>query len=84
MEEMWYVYVLLCEDGSFYTGSTNNLENRFLDHQKGRGGRYTRSHQVVKMVYSETLSTKGEALKREWEIKSWKRGKKIKELKLVY
>ena len=79
---MWHVYVLLCIDGSLYTGVSNNLQKRFLDHKNGKDGRYTRSHKVIKIVYSEKLPTKSEALKREAEIKSWKRKKKIRNLKL--
>ena len=79
---MWFVYVLLCSDGSLYTGSTNNLEKRLLDHQNGRGGRYTRSHKPIRMVYFEKLATKSTALKREIEIKSWKRETKIEALRL--
>lgn len=74
---MWFIYVLLCEDGSLYTGSTNNLRKRFLDHKNGRGGRYTRSHKVVKLVYQEKFATKSEALKREIQIKRWTRNQKI-------
>lgn len=80
---MWFVYVLKCNDGSFYTGITNNLKKRFLEHKNGRGGRYTRSRKVLKMIYSEKLATKSEALKREIEIKSWSREKKIRVLKLL-
>ncbi len=80
---MWFVYIFLCTDGSFYTGATNNLKKRFLEHKKGIGGRYTRSHKVIKIIYSEKFPTKGEALKKEYEIKSWKRQVKIKNLKLA-
>ncbi len=80
---MWYIYVLLCEDGSFYTGSTNNLEKRFALHQNGKGAKYTRSHKPLKIVHSEIFDTKIAALKREREIKSWSREKKISTLKLV-
>lgn len=79
---MWFVYVLQCLDGSLYTGSTNNIEKRFLDHQNGKGGRYTSSHKPIKLVYSEKLASKSVALKREMEIKSWRRKKKIRILKL--
>lgn len=75
---MWFVYVLLCEDESLYTGISNNLEKRFLDHKNGKGGRYTRSHKPVKLIYQEKVLTHSEALKREAEIKSWSRNKKIK------
>jgi putative endonuclease len=79
---MWVVYILLCQDGTLYTGCTNNLEKRFLAHQKGLGGSYTRSHKVVKIIYKEQLNSKSEALKREIEIKSWSRQAKIRSLKL--
>jgi len=79
---MWYIYILLCEDGSLYTGYSNNLEKRFSDHKNGKGGHYTRSHKPTKLIYSEQLSTQSEALKREMEIKSWNREKKIKSLNL--
>ena len=81
---MWFVYILLCEDNSFYTGSTNNLEKRFQDHKNGKGGKYTRSHKPVKIVYSEKFETKSEALKREIEIKSWKKEKKLENLKIKF
>jgi putative endonuclease len=80
---MWFVYILLCEDNSLYTGSTNNLEKRFADHKSGKGGKYTRSHKPLKIVYQEPFETKSEALKREIEIKKWNRPKKISQLGLT-
>ncbi len=74
---MWYLYMLLCKDGSLYTGISNNVEKRFLEHKNGRGGRYTRSHKPVRLVYQEKLPSHSEALKREFEIKSWPREKKL-------
>ncbi|MEK7533692.1 MAG: GIY-YIG nuclease family protein [Patescibacteria group bacterium] len=79
---MYYVYILLCSDNSLYTGITNNLNNRFQQHKNGKGGAYTRSHKPIKIVHRETCQTKPEALKREAEIKSLSRSKKIKTLKL--
>lgn len=79
---MWFVYILLCEDGSLYTGYSNNIEQRFSDHNNGKGGHYTRSHKPVKLIYSERLPTQSEALKRERQIKGWSRKKKIKILGL--
>ena len=81
---MWFVYILLCEDNALYTGSTNNLEKRFADHQKGKGGKYTRSHPPLKIVYQEEWASKSAALKREIEIKSWSRLKKTKKLKILF
>jgi putative endonuclease len=80
---MWYVYILLCEDKSLYTGISNNLRQRFIDHKKGKGGAYTRSHKPLKIVYSEKHSTKSEALKKEIRIKSLSRKKKIEVLRLT-
>jgi len=81
-KDKWFVYILLCSDGSLYTGSTNNPEVRLSDHNNGKGGRYTKSHKPLKRVYLEALGSKSEALKREREIKSWNRAKKIQLLKL--
>lgn len=79
---MWCVYILLCVDRSFYTGVSNNPQQRFLDHKNGKGGRYTRSHKPIKIIYQEELLSKSDALKRERQIKGWRRDKKIKLLKL--
>ena len=73
---MYFVYILLCKDGSYYTGSTNDVEKRFKDHLEGRGARYTKSHKPVKIIYKEEFTSKSKALKREAEIKSWTRKKK--------
>jgi putative endonuclease len=81
---MWFVYILLCSDQSFYTGATNDLQKRFATHQAGKGGNYTRSHPPIKIVYSEKFATKSEALKREIEIKSWSKAKKIRKFNLAF
>lgn len=80
---MWYVYLLLCKDNSLYTGITDNLKRRFAEHQEGKGGRYTRSHKPIKIIYSEKLANKSKALKREMQIKSWERAAKIRTLGLI-
>ncbi|AUW92779.1 MAG: GIY-YIG nuclease family protein [Sulfobacillus thermosulfidooxidans] len=64
-EASWWVYILLCEDGSFYTGIARNVAKRFAAHQKGRGARYTRAHRPVKVwcqfgPYSHTLALQEE------------------------
>jgi putative endonuclease len=79
---MWFVYVLLCEDGSLYTGCSNDVEKRFTAHTLGKGAKYTRSHKPVKVVYQEGFVTKNDALKKEAEIKQWDRRKKITNLQL--
>lgn len=79
---MWYVYVLLCSNGSLYTGISNDPDARFTDHKNGKGGHYTRSHKPIKLLYTEKLESKSEALRKEFEIKSWNRAKKIRVLSL--
>ena len=73
---MYYVYILLCRDGTLYTGSTNDVGKRFKDHLEGRGARYTKSHKPKKLIYQESFSTKSEALKREAGIKIMTKAKK--------
>ncbi|PIU14596.1 hypothetical protein COT20_02650 [bacterium (Candidatus Gribaldobacteria) CG08_land_8_20_14_0_20_39_15] len=72
-----YLYFLLCKDNSIYTGITNNIERRFLEHKNKKGGHYTSSREVVKIIYKEEYLTQQEALKRERQIKGWRREKKL-------
>ncbi len=65
----FYVYILLCEDGSFYTGSTKDVDERAKLHINGRGARYTKSHPPKKIVHVEEFSSRSEAMKRERAIK---------------
>ena len=73
---MWFVYILLCNNGSYYIGSSNNVDQRVKDHLNGKGGRFTRSHKPQKLVYTEELLNKSEALKREAQLKKWSHAKK--------
>ena len=73
----YFVYLLRCKDETIYTGITTNLERRLQEHRDGKGGSYTRSRGAKKIIYSEKHSTRSAALKREFEIKSWKREKKL-------
>ena len=72
----WWVYIIQCKDGSFYTGVTLNIKRRFQEHKEGRGGRYTLLHKPFKIIFSESFNTKQEALKREKQLKGWSRKKK--------
>lgn len=71
-----YTYILLCSDGSYYTGSTNNLELRLEQHQSGNGANHTKKHLPVKLVYYEEYSRIDEAFYREKQIQGWSRKKK--------
>ena len=74
---MNYTYILRCADGSLYTGWTNDLEKRIKAHKAGRGGKYTRAHAPVELVYFESFDTKTEAMSREWHIKKLNREQKL-------
>jgi putative endonuclease len=65
----YYVYILLCHDGSYYTGYTHDLKSRLEQHRKGRGSRYTRMKKPKKIVYFEEFKSRSDAMVREREIK---------------
>ena len=75
---MYYVYLIQCEDRSIYTGITTDLKRRFKEHSDKIGGHYTRAHRVEKILYTEKYPTKSEALKREIQIKKFRRKEKLK------
>lgn len=74
---MNYVYILKCNDGTLYTGYTNDLKKRISTHNKGKGAKYTRGRLPVKLVYFEKYISKGEALHREFTIKKMSRQSKL-------
>ena len=74
----WYVYILKCGDGSFYTGSTDDVQKRFKNHSQGHGAKYTAAHLPLEIVYKEELASKRLALKREYAIKQLSRKEKEK------
>jgi len=74
----YYVYVLACKDGAFYTGYSRDVEARLRLHKKGKGARYARTHPPKKIVYVEKFETRSGAMKREREIKRLTRAEKLK------
>ena len=78
----FYTYILECADGSLYVGCTNNLEKRIEEHNSfKRGAHYTKIRRPVIFKYSEKFRTLLKARRREAEIKSWRREKKLKLIK---
>ena len=65
----FYVYILLCMDGSFYTGYTGDLNQRIRQHENGKGAKYTKSHRPQKVAYVELFNSRSNAMKRERVIK---------------
>ena len=72
-----YTYILMCSDGTLYTGYAFDLERRLAAHNAGKGAKYTRSRLPVRLVYSEAYGTAHEARRRECEIKRLSRAEKL-------
>jgi putative endonuclease len=70
------MYILECADGSYYTGSTGNLEIRLAQHQAGKGANHTKKRLPVKLVYFEEFDRIDEAFYREKQVQGWSRRKK--------
>ena len=73
---MPWLYLLKCSDGSYYTGTTKDLEIRLGEHQKGIPGSYTFERRPVELVFSEEFPSWPEAMEREIQVKKWSRKKK--------
>lgn len=73
-----FVYIVRCSDNSLYTGYTNNIEARINKHNAGKGAKYTKIRRPVVLVYQEMYETKSAALRREYEIKTFTRQRKLK------
>ena len=72
----FYVYILKCADGSYYTGHTDNLDVRVAAHRQGLIPGYTRKRRPVQFVFADEFPTRIDALERERQIKKWTRAKK--------
>lgn len=71
-----YMYILLCSNGAYYTGSTKYLERRLQQHQNGQGANFTRKHLPVELVYYEEFHRIDFAFHREKQVQGWSRKKK--------
>jgi putative endonuclease len=73
---MAYMYMLECVDGSYYTGSTTDLERRLWQHQQGEGANHTAKRLPIKLVYCEFYDRVSDAFYREKQVQGWNRKKK--------
>ena len=72
-----YVYIIQCSDNSYYTGVTNDLKNRYIDHETSTNIKaYSFSRRPFKLLYWEIFESPEEAISREKQIKKWSRFKK--------
>jgi putative endonuclease len=73
----FYVYILQCADGTFYTGYTKDLDARTRQHQNGKGAKYTKSHKPQRIAYFEVFGDRSAAMKRERVIKKFSHKQKV-------
>jgi len=73
----WFLYLLECKNGSFYSGITVNLESRFQAHLNGRGAKYTRANPPLKILASKSYVDRSQASKAEAKLKALPRDKKL-------
>jgi len=73
----FYVYIIKCSDGSYYTGHTDSLEARFEQHVLSKTKSYTSSRKPLRLVYCESFPERSQAQEAEKQIKGWSRRKKM-------
>lgn len=73
----YYVYIMASESGTLYTGMTNNIKKRIYEHKSHLIKGFTDKYNVSKLLYLESFSEPTSAIKREKQIKSWRREKKV-------
>jgi len=74
---MWWVYIVECADGTYYTGITTDIDRRINEHNYSfKSAKYTRSRRPVRLVYKEEAKNRSEASKRESKLKKLSRQKK--------
>lgn len=76
-KRQWCLYLIECQDGSFYAGITNNLTARYEAHVAGRGARYTRAHPPLRLIGTKPFDNRATASRAEWEIKQLPKRRKI-------
>jgi len=73
LADQYFVYIVECRDGTYYTGYTHNIRARLKQHNSGKGGHYTSGRYPVTLAYIELCDSKRAAMRREYEIKKLKR-----------
>ena len=77
MKKQWFVYILECGDGSFYTGVTNDVYARMKAHAKGKGSKYVYKKGFKKLLCVKECKNKSDACKYEYAIKKLARAEKL-------
>jgi len=81
INKKWFLYILKCKDGTYYTGITNDLSRRIKQHNDGSASRYTRSRLPAKLVYQEPCKGRSQALRKEYAMKQLSRKEKKEYIK---
>jgi len=74
----WHLYIAECADGSYYTGIAKDVDKRIEAHNSGRGAKYTATHAPVRLVFQETQASYSAALRREYQIKTLSKVRKVR------
>jgi putative endonuclease len=77
MKKQWFVYILECQDGSYYTGVTNDIDKRMKVHAEGKGSKYVNKKGFKKLLRVKNCKDKSDACKCEYAIKKLVRGNKL-------
>jgi putative endonuclease len=77
MNKSWFVYILECQDGSFYTGVTNDLSRRMAEHAKGKGSKYVTRKKFKRLLKSKECKNRSDAQKAEYHIKTLSKWDKL-------
>jgi len=77
MKKKWHVYILECQDGSFYTGVTSNIDSRMKAHAEGKGSKYVYKKGFKTLLRAKSCKDKSDACKCEYVIKQLPRNKKL-------
>ncbi|MFH1608143.1 MAG: GIY-YIG nuclease family protein [archaeon] len=77
MKKQWYVYILECQDGSFYTGVTNDVDARMKAHADGKGSKYVCKSGFKKLLHVKKCKDKSDACKCEYKIKKLQKNEKL-------
>lgn len=81
MPQSFWVYILASQTRVLYTGMTNDLSRRLAEHRSGRGSSFVRRYRATRLVYVEEHRTAGDAIRREKQIKAWRREKRVRLIK---
>ena len=83
-EKLYYVYIMTTIDNTaLYTGVTNDLQRRVIEHRSGKGSGFTKKYKIYKLVYFESGDSRYSAIEREKQIKGGSRAKKIELIRSI-